>query len=76
MCKNKKNVVILSTMHMNVFADDSAKKNPNTVTYYNNTKYGIDVAYQILRKYSTRYGTRRCPVNVFYNVLDIAALNT
>ncbi len=63
-------------MHMNVFADDSAKKKPNTVTYYNNTKCGIDVVYQILRKYSTRCGTLRWLVHVFYNVLDIAALNT
>ncbi|XP_035231848.1 uncharacterized protein LOC118203679 [Stegodyphus dumicola] len=74
-CKSKKNVVILSTMHSNMFVDDSIKKNPNTVTYYNSTKCGIDVADQMLRKYSTSSGSRRWPVHVFYNVLDIAALN-
>ncbi|XP_035205918.1 uncharacterized protein LOC118180946 [Stegodyphus dumicola] len=74
-CKSKKNVVILSTMHSNVFVDDSIKKNPNTVTYYNSTKCGVDVADQMLRKYSTSSGSRRWLVHNFYNVLDIAALN-
>ncbi|XP_035227219.1 uncharacterized protein LOC118199458 [Stegodyphus dumicola] len=74
-CKSKTNIVILSTMHSNVFVDDSIKKKPNTVTYYNSTKCGIDVADQMLRKYSTSSGSRRWPVHVFYNVLDIAALN-
>ncbi|XP_035222912.1 uncharacterized protein LOC118195693, partial [Stegodyphus dumicola] len=62
-------------MHSNVFVDDSIKKKPNTVTYYNSTKCGFDVADQMLRKYSTSSGSRRWPVHVFYNVLDIAALN-
>jgi hypothetical protein len=62
-------------MHTNVFADNSVKKKPNTVTYYNSAKCGVDVADQILKKCSTRCGTRRWPIHVFYNVLDIAALN-
>lgn len=74
-CKKRKNVAILSTMHTDVFTDNSAKMKPNTVTYYNRTKCGVDVADQMLRKYSTNCGTRRWPVHVFYNVLDIAALN-
>ncbi|XP_035225178.1 uncharacterized protein LOC118197745 [Stegodyphus dumicola] len=74
-CKSKKNVVILSTMHSNVFFDNSIKKKPNTVTYYNSTKCGVDVADQMLKKYNTSSGSRRWPVHVFYNVLDIAALN-
>ncbi|XP_035221288.1 uncharacterized protein LOC118194185 [Stegodyphus dumicola] len=70
-CKSKTNVVILSTMHSNVFVDDSIKKNPNTVTYYNSTKCGIGVADQMLRKYSTSNGSRRWPVHAFTTSLTL-----
>ena len=65
----------LRTMLTVVFAHNIAKMKPNTVTYYNRTKCVVDIAVQMLRKYSSRYDTRRWPVHVFYNVLDIAAVN-
>ncbi|XP_035227456.1 piggyBac transposable element-derived protein 4-like [Stegodyphus dumicola] len=70
-CKSKRNVMILSTMHSNVFVDDSIKKKPNTVPYYNSTKCGVDVADQMLRKYSTSSGSRRWPVYVFTTSLTL-----
>jgi len=74
--KVKKNVIILSTMHSGVLVDQTAeKKTPDTVKYYNDTKCGVDVVDQMSRKYSVRAGTRRWPVHVFYNVLDLAMIN-
>ena len=51
------------------------KKKPNVIHFYNHTKCGVDNVDQMLRQLSTRCQTRRWPVSVFYNVLDMCALN-
>ncbi|KAL7841157.1 hypothetical protein SRHO_G00248480 [Serrasalmus rhombeus] len=72
--KRKKVVYILSSMHSVVETEDTTKRKPNTVTQYNNTKCGVDVMDQ-MREYSVRAGTWRWPIAVFYNMIDMAALN-
>ncbi|XP_035272145.1 piggyBac transposable element-derived protein 4-like [Anguilla anguilla] len=74
-CKPKKNVCILSTMHKTVSIDTDAKKLPETIAHYNATKMGVDVLDQMARLYSVKGGSRRWPVAVFYNILDLAAIN-
>lgn len=71
----KKNACILSTRHRTVSTGDGAKKLPNTVSYYNSTKVGVDVMDQMARMYSVKGGSHRWPVAVFYNILDLAAIN-
>ncbi|XP_034015393.1 uncharacterized protein LOC117500737 isoform X2 [Thalassophryne amazonica] len=73
--KQRKTVCILSSMHSVVETGDTRKKKPNTLTDYNSMKCGVDVMEQMVRKYTVRSGTRRWPVAVFYNMIDIAALN-
>ncbi|XP_032402522.1 uncharacterized protein LOC116708688 [Xiphophorus hellerii] len=73
--KRKKAVYVLSSMHSVVETEDTTKRKPNTVTDYNKTKCGVDVMDQMVREYSVRAGTRRWPVAVFYNMIDMAALN-
>ncbi|XP_029949691.1 piggyBac transposable element-derived protein 4-like [Salarias fasciatus] len=73
--KPKKIVCILSSMHGVVETTDTGKKKPNTVTDYNTMKRGVDVMDQMVREYTVRTATQRWPVAVFYNMLDIAALN-
>jgi len=74
--KPNKNVLILSSMHPDVKVDSKTlKKKPETVTFYNETKFGVDIVDQMTRKYSVRAGTRRWPVHVFYNMLDLAMIN-
>ncbi|XP_072562338.1 uncharacterized protein [Paramormyrops kingsleyae] len=73
--KKKKSVCILSTMHRNVEIGKDRKKKPNTVTDYNCMKCGVDIMDQKVRAYTVRTGTRRWPVAVFYNILDLAAMN-
>jgi len=64
-------VLVLSTMHAGCDIEDGTeKKIPVTVRYYNHTKGGVDVIYQMSRMYSVRSQTRRWSVHVFYNVLD------
>ena len=42
---------------------------------YNNTACGVDVADQMTRQYSVKADTRRWPVAVFYNILNLAGIN-
>ena len=75
-CKAKKSVAALSTMHCSPQIDvDSNKKKPKIITDYNKTKSGVDVLDQMLRLYSTKAGTRRWPVCIFYDILNKAAVN-
>ncbi|KAJ4947805.1 hypothetical protein JOQ06_009837, partial [Pogonophryne albipinna] len=74
-CKPRRNVTILSTQHQHVAISTEKKKKPETVEYYNHSKVGVDVLDQMARQYSVKGGTRRWPVAVFYNVLDLAAIN-
>ncbi|MGH0124309.1 UNVERIFIED_CONTAM: hypothetical protein FKN15_066026 [Acipenser sinensis] len=46
---------------------------PGTSEKNNDTKYRVDVLDQMARQYSVKASSRRWPVVVFYNVLDLAA---
>lgn len=73
--KPNKKVLLLSTKHKNITIEKNKKLVPETVTYYNSTKYGVDVLDQMARKYSVKASSRRWPLQVFYNILDLAAIN-
>ena len=75
-CKIKKSVCLLPTIHNSPSVDDSAKNKPDVILFYNKSNVNVDVVDQIVRKYSTHSASRRCPVAVWCNVLNIAALNT
>ena len=74
-CKPKKTVCILSSLHKNVSIAENGKKKPITVTDYNAGKFGVDIVDQMAKKYSTKCSTRRWPVAVFANVLDLTSIN-
>lgn len=73
--KMRNNVCILSTVHTAVGISSCYRKTPETVHYYNKTKVGVDVLDQMARRYSVKAPTGRWPVAVFYNILDLAAVN-
>lgn len=73
--KVNKNVLLLSTVHKNVSISEEGKKLPESVKYYNETKYGVDIIDQMARLYSTKVSSRRWPLQMFYNVLDLAGIN-
>ena len=74
-CKPKKNVCVLSFLHMSVELGESEKKKPEKMKFYNKSKCGVDVADQIARQYSVKAGTRWWPIAVFYNILGLAGIN-
>ena len=51
------------------------KKLPEVINFYNMTKGGVDCADQMIETYSSKFATRRWPIALFCNLLDIAALN-
>lgn len=53
-CKPRRNVTILSTQHQHVAISTDNKRKPETVTYYNRTKVGVDVLDQMARQYSVK----------------------
>lgn len=74
-CKPGKSVYLISTYHNTCSAGEAPKYKPETVAFYNKSKYGVDIADQMCRLYTTKCGSRRWPVHVFYNVLDMSVIN-
>lgn len=74
--KPNKKILLLSTKHKNIKIDKAAKKIPETVLFYNKTKFGVDVTDQMARKYTVKSGCRRWPLQVFFNILDLAGINS
>ena len=70
--KSKVKVLLLSTKHTGVRIEDNYKRVPETIAFYNKTKYGVD---KMARKYSVRARSFRRPRQVFFNILDLAAIN-
>lgn len=73
--KRNKSVIVLSSMHENGRVMDEEKRKPEIIHAYNESKFGVDKADEMLRAYSTKAGSRRWPIAVFGNILDICGLN-
>jgi len=54
---------------------DSEKETPETVSSYNETKYGVAILDQMAKKYTCKNRTWRWPINSVQNTLDLAAIN-
>ena len=75
-CKKNKVVNMLSTMHTSKMNfDSSVKRLPEVISFYNKTKGGVDCADQMIETFSSKFCTRRWPVVLFCNLIDMAALN-
>ena len=53
----------------------TAAKKPSVISFYNENKVGVDCFDQMARLYTTRSASRRWPLAVWANILDIAAIN-
>lgn len=51
------------------------KKKPEVILSYNSTKSGVDTMDQMVRCYSVKRMTRRWPMVIFYNMVDVSGLN-
>lgn len=73
--KPNKQVLVFSSKHKSVKIEKDDKRLSETITFYNNTKFGVGVTDQMARKYTVKAGSRRWPLQVFYNILDLAGIN-
>ena len=75
---NKKNVILISSMHNDAVIDETTgeKKKPEIISYYNKHKIGVDMVDKMCSSYNVQRGTRRWPMVVFYSILNIAGINT
>ena len=62
-------------MHKVIEIETNNKCILETITFYNDTKFGVDIVDQISRKYSLKSKSRRWPLQVFFNILDLAGIN-
>ncbi|XP_071056574.1 piggyBac transposable element-derived protein 4-like [Onthophagus taurus] len=73
--KKGKLVTLLSIMHDIGKISNDKKKKPQIILDYNKTKSGVDTMDKLLRTYTVKRQTRRWPVTIFYNMIDVSALN-
>ena len=73
-CKKSKSVNRLRSLHPNVAIP--SENNPKQYFFYNETKVRVDVLEQMSRCYSVKAGSRHRPIHVFYNVIDMALINS
>ena len=73
--KTNKTVSLLSSMHTNTEICDGQKAKPEILNFYNKNKGEVDVFDQMSRKYSCHSASRRSPLAVWANILDISAIN-
>ena len=72
-----KNVAVLSSFQERVTIHQSHKKKlPNVINDYNKNKVGVHCVDSMARLYSPKAQTRRWPVHVFFNILNIAVINS
>ncbi|XP_055336857.1 piggyBac transposable element-derived protein 1-like [Paramacrobiotus metropolitanus] len=70
-----KAVILLSTHHRDAAVETTSDKKPVIITTYNETKAGVDSLDQMVTMYSVKRRTRRWQVILFYDMVDISALN-
>lgn len=72
--KKKKSVIMLSSMHTSPVVEDTQTAKPEIITYYNETKGGVDNMDKLVSEYTTKRKTSRWTLALFFNILDISGL--
>nr|CAI5867610.1 unnamed protein product [Callosobruchus analis] len=75
--KKNKSVVLISSMHHDdaIDMETGEASKPEIITEYNRTKIGVDLVDQLCQKYNVARNTRRWPMVVFYDLLNISGIN-
>ena len=76
--KKNKVVFLLSSKNQTEEAHEVEKRKPKAIldNNNNNNKGRFDTTNEMLRSYSTKASSRKWPLAAFFNLLDIASLNT
>lgn len=75
--KRNKVVLLLSTMHNDASVNEATpQKLPEIISFYNNTKGGVDVVDRLKLNYSVARTCNRWPLRLFFTLLDIGVVNS
>jgi hypothetical protein len=75
--KKGRNVIVVSSMHFDKTIDEQTgdKQKPDIITFYNQTKGGVDAVDKMCETYSVSRKTQRWPLTVFFGILNVAGIN-
>ncbi|XP_069704477.1 piggyBac transposable element-derived protein 4-like [Periplaneta americana] len=75
--KKNKTVLALSTMHYDKAMDEETggSQKPEIISFYNRTKCAVDVLDQLCSAYDVSRNSRRWPLTIFFDLLNIAGVN-
>lgn len=73
--KKGRNVILMSTLHHDKAINTNIKNKPEIIMFYNKTKAGVDILDKKIRSYSCKRQSRRWPLVMFMNMLDVSAHN-
>lgn len=62
-------------MHHSGIVSDQKDKKPEMILDYNKTKGAVDNLDKLVAEYTCRRQTKRWPITVFYNIIDVSAYN-
>ncbi|KAB0790446.1 hypothetical protein PPYR_15168 [Photinus pyralis] len=71
--KKSNAVVMLSTMHQDATVIGEEKK-PEVILHYNSNKGAVDTMDKMVATYSCKRNTKRWPLVLFFNMLDVAGI--
>jgi len=66
---------MLSTMHSQPEIKSTSDQKPSVILFYTKTKGSIDTLHRMVRSYFTKRMTRRSTLVLFYNMIDVSAIN-
>jgi hypothetical protein len=74
--KKNQAVILLSTQHHSEhISEEDSKFKPEVILEYNRTKGAVDTLDKMVKEYSCNRTTKRWPLVLFMNMVDIAAIN-
>ena len=73
--KKRQNVILMSTLHKDAAVSSGSDKKPIIILDYNKNKGGVDNLDKLSATNTCQRMTRRWPMVVFYNILDVSAYN-
>ncbi|KAK9729110.1 Transposase IS4 [Popillia japonica] len=75
--KKGKNVILISSLHFDAAIDEESGNHnkPGSISFYNQTKGGVDTVDKLCATYNVARGTRRWPMVIFFAMLNVAGIN-
>lgn len=76
--KKGKTVILVSTLHndKSIDPDTGNQMKPSIITFYNETKGGVDTADKMCASYNVSRNVRRWPMVWFFSMLNISGINS